>query len=210
MKKQGPWNDLIVLVADKDMEQSMVGLLAREKSLGIRKIEYAIYTHPGRDGGCRTQCHEFLRSFCNRAGHALVMFDREGSGKDDQDPEKVEKQIEDLLSRNGWGNRAAVIILDPELEAWIWSDSREVDRVCGWMDSPGDLRQWLRGEGLLKSGDVKPDRPKEAFRAALRKVKRPPSAALFLRLAEKVSLNRCSDRSFQKFATLLRFWFPHR
>ena len=72
--------DVVVLVADKDMESTLQGLLVRHQSLETRPIEFTMYRHPGRDSGCRTQGVPFLRSFCNQYEHAMLIFDHEGSG----------------------------------------------------------------------------------------------------------------------------------
>lgn len=44
--------DLYVLVADKNMEQTLLGLLARPDALGIRALRYQVTPHPSRDPGC--------------------------------------------------------------------------------------------------------------------------------------------------------------
>ena len=41
--------DLVVLVADKDMEHALKGLLGRPRALGIREIEADIRVHPRHD-----------------------------------------------------------------------------------------------------------------------------------------------------------------
>lgn len=201
--------DLVVLVADKDMEEAVKGLLERPRSLGIRDVRATVYRHPGRDGGCRTHGVTFLRTFCKQFEHALLMFDLEGSGRDSADASQLEQDIEDDLRKNGWQERAAAIILDPELEIWVWSDSPEVDRISGWSGRLPSLRAWLVDEGFLTSDDAKPERPKEAFRHALRHVRKQPSPALFREMARKVGLRRCNDRAFQKFVKTVGQWFPN-
>lgn len=47
IENQGPKN-LFVLVADRDMLQTMYGLLNRSPSLGIRPVKYAIARLPPR------------------------------------------------------------------------------------------------------------------------------------------------------------------
>ena len=47
--------DLVVLVADQDIEFCLKGLLSRHKSLNPRKLStqyYDVYRHPGKDPGC--------------------------------------------------------------------------------------------------------------------------------------------------------------
>ena len=107
-----------------------------------------------------------------------------------------------------WGSRARAIVLYPELEAWVWSDSRHVDDILGWKNKKPKLREWLEDENWIDKGDSKPDRPKEAFEAALKEVGMVPSARLFKRLASKVSVKRCSDKSFLEFKKILKEWFP--
>jgi hypothetical protein len=70
--------DLVVLVADKDMEQVVATLLGRRaRALGIREIGCDVFVHPRRDPGCRTEAVGFLRTFRASHDHALVLFDRD-------------------------------------------------------------------------------------------------------------------------------------
>lgn len=123
--------DVVFLVADKDMENALQGLIPR-RSLGIRTISYDIFIHPQRDPGCWNEAVSFLRSFVNQYDYAIVMFDHEGSGQDTRAVDDLQNELEALLEKNGWNNRARVIILEPELEIWVWSDSPKVDECLGW------------------------------------------------------------------------------
>ncbi len=109
---------------------------------------------------------------------------------------------------NGWLGRCSVLVLDPELEIWVWTDSSELDKVIGWAGHQPTVREWLVAQGFTLNTDGKPNRPKEALRAALRYVRKQPSASLFAALAEKTSLSRCTDATFLKLKTTLRQWFP--
>lgn len=208
MNQVNSQRDLVILVADQDMKATLEALLTRHQALGIRPIQYVVYKHPGHDAGCRTQGVEFLRTFCRQFTHALLIFDLEGSGRDNDSPDDVESELEESLCRNGWtDDRAAVIVIVPELEIWIWSDSPHVDQICGWENRIPPFREWLVEEGFLKSKEEKPDRPKEAFHHALRKVRKQPSSALFKQMAEKVSFRNCTDSRFQKLLERLQKWF---
>lgn len=57
-------------------------------------------------------------------------------------------------------------------------------------------------------GAIKPHAPKEAMEAVLRLARLPRSAARYRQLAEKISLDRCSDETFRKLRTTLQTWFP--
>ncbi len=198
--------DLIVLVADKNIEFTIKGLLSRPEALGIRNVSSFVVPHPHRDPGCLLRAPEFLRPFRERYRHALVLLDREGSGRDEQTREDLETNLEERLASD-WRKRAAVVVLDPELEVWFWSDSPHVDAVLGWHGRSPNLRTWMTESGFLQEASVKPLRPKEAVEKALRIARKPRSSALYRQLAEKVSFKRCSDPAFQKFQQTLRNWF---
>jgi len=201
---------LVVLVADKDMRFAVMGVLGRWQALGIRELAPApdIHVHPHRDPGCLNRAHEFLRPFCRQYDHALVVFDHEGSGAERRTREQVEKDVEGRLSVSGWGDRAAAVVVEPELEAWVWSDSPHVETTLGWQGREPGLREWLLREHFLGEGEVKPSRPKEAMETAIRLAKKPRSAVLFSQLAASLSLRRCEDQAFKKLTRLLRQWFP--
>jgi hypothetical protein len=200
--------DLLVLVADRNMEMAVRGVLAREKSLGIRQVTADVHRHPEHDCGCRQAGVEFLNVFVGRYAHALLMFDREGCGQEEGLTEDIESELEMALASTGWANRAAAIVLDPELEIWVWNDSPHVEKELGWSGRQPDLQTWLCQRGFLQPGQIKPARPKEALEAALRQLGRSRSSALFAGLARKVSLKKCKDRAFVKLRTALRDWFP--
>jgi hypothetical protein len=202
--------DLICLVADKDIEEMTRALLQRHQALDIRPLKLAhgdVKPHPERDPGCRLRAPEFLRPYHRMYDHALVIFDREGSGSE-APREEIESDLEKRLSENGWDDRGAAVVIDPEVEAWVWSESPHVDSVLGWTGRSPSLRAWLTENAFLESTNVKPSRPKEAMDGAIRKVGKPHSASLFKQLAEKVSVSRCEDPSFSKLREILKIWFP--
>lgn len=207
MPAEPPAKDLVVLVADKNIEFAIEGLLQRPESLGTRPISFEVLPHPERDPGCLLRSPEFLRSFTHRYFHALVLFDREGCGRGRESRSSLEEDLESRLS-DDWTERARAVVMDPELEAWFWSDSPHVAEALGWRDRDPDLRTWLEERGFLTSGSIKPSRPKEAVEAALREVRRPRSSAIYGRLASVVSFRRCTDPAFLKLLETLRLWFP--
>lgn len=201
--------DLIALVADKSIECALIGLLSRPQALGIRPIACDVFAHPERDPACLRKAGSFLRPHASTYRYAVVVFDREGCGKEQKARRQLEADVERTLASSGWRDRAAAIVIDPELENWVWSDSPEVDRVLGWAESLKGVRQWVNEQGFSISRG-KPDRPKEAMEAALRQVRKPRSSGLFRRLGEHVSLDRCQDQAFRKLRAQLKAWFPAR
>ena len=135
------------------------------------------------------------------------MFDREGCGSDSQTRIELEAEIEQNLSQSGWENRAASVVLDPELEIWVWSDSPEVDRALDWSGRQPNLSRWLQSEGFVTEEGAKPERPKEAMQQALKISRRPRSASIYRDLALNVSVARCKDAAFIKFKETLQRWF---
>jgi hypothetical protein len=124
--------DLVVLVPDRNTEATVEGLLKRTESLQIRPLTCRILVHPEKDPGCRLHGHELLRINLHQYRFALMIFDLEGSGAENSSKDELEKECEEKLVNSGWGQRGAVIVVEPELDVWVWSDSPVVDEVLGW------------------------------------------------------------------------------
>ena len=201
--------DLVVLVADKDIEFTLKGLFSRHNSLNIHDISqsYDIFVHPQRDPGCYKQCVDFLRPFTKEYKFALICFDHEGSGQEKKSREEIESELEQNLKESGWQERANVIMFEPELETWVWGDSPQIEKILGWEDCNPNLQDWLTQSGFLKEFELKPSRPKEAVEESLREVRKPRSSAIYYELAKNVSFKNCTDESFQKFKRTLQNWF---
>lgn len=199
--------DLILLVADKDMEMSLKGLLPRHRSLGFRPVSYDLFVHPDRDPGCFHKSHDFLRPFANQYERALVLLDYEGCGREGRERAALEADIERRLGESGWQDRAAAVVIAPELEIWVWSDSPQVDLALRWRETV-PMREWLQGRNLLEKGASKPADPKRALEVVRRTMGVPRSPALFFELAQSVGTDRCIDPSFAKLRSCLREWFP--
>lgn len=207
-----PLQDLVALVADKDIEMALTGILSRSPSLGIRHLEGVRFeVDPEHDPGCFRRAHELLRSQAMKFRHALVMFDHEGCGQDHRPREELEGELEERLASNGWARRAAVIVISPEIEQWVWSSSPEVERVLGWSGRNPTLRPWLATRGLWPDGAPKPSAPKRAMELALREARKPRSSSHFRDLAASVGFKHCTDPAFLKLTRVLREWFglPH-
>jgi hypothetical protein len=200
--------DLIILVADNKMLRTVQTLLQRPEALGIRSLTYDPFAHVERDPGCLQKGPDFLLDHLKSYSYGMILLDRKGCGQEDQSREVLERNLETRLAQSGWEKRAKAIVIDPELEAWVWSDSPHVDVVMGWQGKRPTLKDWLQGKGFLQKNQVKPHDPKTAFRQALRQVRKPFSSSLYAQLAEKVGLQRCADPAFQKFKNTLSKWFP--
>jgi hypothetical protein len=115
------------------------------------------------------------------------------------------------LENAGWPpERGLALVVSPEADLWLWSDSLHSATALGW-ESWDTLRPALEGNGWLQAGELKPARPKEAAEWALRNGRRrgkPPSASIFHEVSSKVSVDRCQEPAFLKFLAQLRAWFP--
>lgn len=202
---------LVALVADRDMEEALTKLFDRSQALGIRSFDFVIRRHPKRDAGCRVDASSFLRQFLDTCDHALAMLDRHGCGSTSS-REEIEAELEYNLARNGWDDRARVVVIDPELEAWVWADSPAVAEALGWGPNYAQLRSRPTTEGFWLEGSPKPRRPKAAVLRALRSAppstRRRRSARLFGEIAASVSFRDCRDPAFQKLKDTLQAWYP--
>lgn len=200
--------DLIVLAPDRDIEHAVEGLLRRSSELGIRPILHDIYVHPHRDPGCLRESQDFLRPFLRMYSHALVIFDQSGCGQEKQSSERLQEDVEAKIAANGWGERSAAVVLVPELEVWVWSDSPHVPACLGWSPEERALRTWLREKGMWPRDAAKPPDPKAALDAALHHVRKPRSSSLYRELASRVTLEGHSEPAFVRLVATLRRWFP--
>ena len=211
MSRHAESKRLVVLVPDADIEQSMKGLLTRTDNLNIAPVEFEITRHVNRDSGCRSSASIYLRPYLNWCRYALVVFDRDGCGSSRSRLE-IQLAVERDLARNGWDNRAKAVVIDPEIEAWVWSDSPEVARVMGWGSDFPALREWLASEELWPLDRRKPQNPKRAMREAMQKAgiarKARRSSSKFHDLAATVDFSGCSDPAFMELERTLRAWFP--
>jgi len=198
---------LVILTAGKDEQLAIQELVRRPADLGIRPIAFDCFSHPGHDAGVFGKAHEFLRPFL-KWDHALVVFDREGCGHDEAPRAALESEAENRLAINGWNERARVVVIDPELESWIWDSSFQVSGVLRWPDGASGLKSWIAERGFVKENDPKPSRPKEAFEEALRHRRIPRSSVLYRDFAKAVKFRACTDAAFQRFASTLQSWFP--
>jgi len=195
------------------MESSIRGLLNNHARLRIRRLQYKInfdiFTHYQHDSGCYREAVSFLRPYFNMYDRAVVMFDKKGSGQEARPRDLIETEVEHLLSINGWEDRARVIVIDPELEQWIWGDYTTVSGVLEWPNGSRGLMIWLNERNYLRrEGNLKASPPKEAFKNALQHVSKRRTSNLYLEIAQEVNIEHCTDPAFAKLKSILQNWFP--
>lgn len=198
--------DLVVVVADGGIEQAIRGILSRHASLGIRPLKQVdCPKFRALDSGTYLRGSELAAAYLETHEHASIVFDLEWEGRPSDNPAILEQTVETSLAAQ-WGTRGRCVVINPELEAWVWSDSPHVATGLGW-DTMPELKAWLIAGGLWNSCDSKPLDPKAAYLAAISEKRVQQSNATFRALAEKVGLQRCQDRSFQRLVNILQAWF---
>ncbi len=98
--------DLVVLAADHNIEQALIGLFTRPEALGIRAIDVNISVHPQHDPGCALHGVELLSNLSKLYRYGLLIFDREGSGIEQKQPQEMQTELNREFEDSAWGKRA--------------------------------------------------------------------------------------------------------
>ena len=198
--------DLAALTADSQQEATIRALLQhRATALGIRPVAFEVLRHPRQDPGVWKEADAFLKAFRSRAEHALVVLDHQWEGSP-PDPEGMRKELLDRLERVDWTRDVCeVVVVVPELEVWVWGSSPAVSKVLRY--DVGTIRRIADEHSWWPANKAKPVAPKELLEAVLRRQRRPRSASIFEELAQRVSLERCTDPAFALLREALQRWF---
>ncbi len=203
--------ELVVLVADGTMRAVFAAFFEREfhHSLACAPFDFDprldLFHNPlERDGGVHRRCHEILRPYLNTHRRALVVLDQQFGGE--RPAEAVRGEIERLLTANGWANRAACSVIDPELEVLLWQDNPNVERAL--RHTGPSLRRQLADDGRWPEGHAKPTDPKRVIQTIIRANRAGPPMVVYSEIARSVTTSRCADPAFHCVRDALRAWFP--
>ena len=127
--------DLVCVVADKQIAATLDELLLRRRALGIRPVEAEILVHPHHDPGCYTRPADLLRGYRQAAEHALIVLDHAWEGVPAASGAVLEALIDEKLEEAGMADWAVPVVIEPELEAWVFNASPHVADVLGWKPS---------------------------------------------------------------------------
>jgi hypothetical protein len=204
--------DCVFLVADTNMEATFRGFLEREQfhlSLGVGPFEFDVIVESRNDPGVYKYGHELLVPYQKTHRYAVVVLDQAWDGAPAS--HKIEEEITANLIDSGWAATAcAVIVIVPELEAWIWQDSPHLETAFRFNRAKlgVDMRSWLKGNGLWPEGVSKPPDPKGAVETTLRVTRIPRSSAIYKQITSRISVRNCEDPAFLKLKATLQEWFP--
>jgi hypothetical protein len=197
------------LVADSQIAAMLKGFLGRSqchRSLGCGPFAFEpaldLVVDPTRDPGVYTRGFEVLATYTGSHRRAVVVLDAAWEGSPGADRIRA-KITEDLKVR--W-KEYLVVVLDPELEAWIWQDNQHVATALG-VQSFSALRDDLEAAEFWRAGEPKPFKPKEAVEYALRRARIPRSSAVYQQIASRVSTRDCIDPAFRSLCDGLQAWF---
>ena len=206
--------DCVFLLADGTMEAMFKAFLGRQQSHGSLGCG-AFSFDPGKDlvvdardndPGVFRRAHQFLDPYRTTHRHAVVVLDNAWEGSPGVNA--IMEGIGKRLAQSGWDQqRYAVIVIEPELEAWIWQDNQHVEtafRYCG----PPTLRVFLQQSNHWPAGQPKPSDPKAAVEHVVKRCQPGPKLVTFRKIMGKVSVRGCVDPAFQRLAAALRQWFP--
>lgn len=211
--------DCLWFVADSAMANVVDGFLSEghlEGRLGCRSFRFdfdqdlieAPRFGKGADGGIYGHCHRLLQEngYLNSHQRLIVMLDQEFGGE--RPAVEVRQEILERLQLNGWSDgRADVVVIDPELEVWVWQDNPHVQAAVGFSGT-GSLRQALNNDAEWPEGLGKPLQPKTLFRQVCRRYRTTYNSSLYRDIVEKVSVKNCTDSAFQQLIATLCRWFP--
>lgn len=189
------------------MEYTCRGLLERTESLAIRPIKVDYLVRPGRDGGVRTTGAQMLALRRGQYQHALLILDHEGSGATEE-PLELEQRLDSVLSA-AWTDSAKAIVIEPELDIWMWGSDNALKQVLNWPHEM-PIREWIVNHGFGLHSNGKPARPKEALEAVFPECNLPRSASNYQNIVRKISLQRCSDAAFRRLRDRLQQWFGQK
>lgn len=211
--------DCLFYVADRAMADVIDGFMARgqlEGRIGCRSFRFdfdedvleAARLGMGHDGGVFKHCHRMLQEngYMETHERLVVMLDQQFGGERPAD--EIRGEILERLQSNGWSDdKADVVVINPELEVWVWQDNPHVTAILGYSGG-GSLRDALLNTKEWPEGQHKPTNPKDLFKAVCRRHGTPYNTSLYRDIVERVSVRHCTDPAFQQIAGTLQRWFP--
>jgi hypothetical protein len=205
--------DCAFWVADSTMAQVFESFLTRDgfhHSLGCGTFAFdpkqdLFPNSGGNDPGLYVRAHALVAPFARTHRRLVVALDSAWDGS--PGAEAIETHIAGNVASIWPNGEFCVIVIDPELEAWVLHDNPHVAAAFRYTHTQ-PLRQWLAANGQWPEDCLKPTDPKAAVEAICRLTRTPRSAAVYRKVVERVSVRNCVDRSFRQLADTLSAWFP--
>lgn len=211
--------DIIFHIADQHMEAGFRAFFARDNwhhVLGCSRFEIDpeserdIFRRGGyTDGGIWKHAHNNLMLFKEDYRHAVIVLDA------DFEPhpgvEKLREDITNNMLGAGWAEGSfCVVVIDKELEAWLWAPNVNVAKAFGHNDFD-QMRAALAQKNLWDEGAPKPNDLKAARDLAARLGGKRTGGPIFRGVFEGISkraCDLCQENGFITMRNALQTWFP--
>ena len=211
--------DIIFHLADDHMETGMRAFFQRDDwqhALGCHRFDidadspvdlFRVAGHT--DPGLWKHAHENLAAFRDKYRHAVIVLDA------DFDPypgaDVLHQDITRAMIAADWEEgQFAVVVIQPELEAWLWAANVNVAIAFGHQDFTA-LRNTLEAEGLWTPGEPKPNDLKRARDRAAKLGGKKTGGPIFKGVFGSISskaLNQCVEPGFKTLQEAVQRWFP--
>ena len=236
---------LLIFAADSECAATLRGFFERRKfhtSLGCGPIELDgiafnpeqdIRVHPEHDPGMYTDPHTVLQAERKSFQYALLILDEAWEGS--PPAAKILSDIEGLVQTRAYWDRPRfeVILIQPELEAWIWQRNPNVAEAFEFSGGDAELWRFLAAQALRLDKDKKkhrfipanplaqlspawsankpkPENPKGLAEALSHHCQSGPASGIFNEISSTISVKGCKDLAFLRLRDTLRRWFPRR
>lgn len=220
---------LLILVADKQMEEGLKAFFSPRTAdgqprlwhfkLGCGTFEFSpdvdlLRDPTSHDPEVYQDCAELLRTQRGTYARALVILDQQFPGS--PGAAAIRTEMLARIHASGWAaDTVEVVVIEPCLEAWLWSDDVHVETAFGHARPPS-LREVMQAEGHWPAGAIKPapggtgDDLKIATQFALGRGGQPSLQSLTFRklFGSPRNLTRCVEPGFRHMTATLRRWFP--
>ncbi len=211
--------DVIFHLADQHMEAGFRAFFARadwHHVLGCDQFtidadsERDIYRKGGyTDGGLWKHAHTNLTPFKEEYRRAVIVLDA------DFEPHPGSETLQADISRNmlaaGWEeNSFCVVVIDKELEAWLWAPNLNVAKAFGHNDFE-QMRAALAAKQLWDDGAPKPNDLKRARDLAAKLGGKRTGSPIFRGVfggISKRACDLCQEEGFTSMRAAIRTWFP--
>lgn len=207
----------VFFVADSTMRQALLGFLSRNDvhkpyNLGTAPFAFDpnedLFSSVTLDPGMYTTGEELLRPFQKTHRRAVVILDAEWDGS--PGAEAIRTNLSKRIIGTGWAADAfKVIVIEPELEAWIWQRNNKVAAALKFASVSEMVKAVQDAKIDWPDGQDKPTRPKEALEAVATKRRGIGfSSAIHKSITSVASAIACQDAAFQELKATLQAWFP--
>lgn len=213
--------DVIFHIADAHMESGFRAFFSRDDwhfTLGCHRFDIDpdsnedIYRRGGyTDGGLWKHAHNNLAPFRERYRYAVIVLDA------DFEPHPGAEVLHADISANmqsaGWHmDSFQVVVIQPELEAWLWAPNLNVAQAFGHADFD-QMKAVLAAEDWWNEGEPKPSDLKAARDRAARLGGKRTGGPIFKGVfngLSKRACDRCVEPGFIAMRTALQTWFPQQ